>query len=114
MTAAHETDSRLDNFVARYRRDHSNRVNHILHVGVGWPLVALAVIVAPFRPLLSVGLVILAYAIMFTGHFVFEKNKPTILERPLTPFVMAWAVIRGLAHACASPFRRAKANRSET
>jgi hypothetical protein len=87
---------RLDRFVAKYRRDHSNPVNHVLHVGVGWPLVAAAVLIVPFRPLWSLALVVLAYAIMFTGHFVFEKNTPTILKHPETPFVIAWAVIRGI------------------
>jgi hypothetical protein len=33
---------------------------------------------------------------MFTGHFLFEKNTPTILKNPSTPFVIAWAVIKGM------------------
>jgi hypothetical protein len=33
---------------------------------------------------------------MFTGHFLFEKNTPTILKHPSTPFVIAWAVIKGI------------------
>jgi hypothetical protein len=33
---------------------------------------------------------------MFFGHFAFEKNTPTILKHPSTPFVIAWSVIRGL------------------
>jgi hypothetical protein len=88
--------SKLDGFVAKYRRDHSHPVNHVLHVFVGWPMCAVAVILLPFRPLWSVGLVAGAYALMFFGHFAFEKNTPTILKHPSTPFVIAWAVIRGL------------------
>ena len=83
-------------FVARYRLDHSNPVNHFLHVGVGWPIMALAVILVPFRPLWSVALFVSSYAIMFFGHFVFERNIPTIFEKPSTPFVMAYAVMREL------------------
>lgn len=94
MSTAQE--SKLDQFVAKYRRDHTHPVNHVLHVGVGWPLVALAVILVPFRPLWSLGLLLLGYALMFTGHFLFERNLPTILRHPSTPFVIAWAVIRGL------------------
>ena len=60
--------------VARYRQDHRNPVNHFLHVGVGWPMVAAAVLLVPFRPLWSLALVVAAYAIMFFGHFVFERN----------------------------------------
>jgi hypothetical protein len=86
----------LERFVAKYREDHAHPVNHVLHVGVGWPMVALAVILLPFRPLWSLGLFLGGYAVMFTGHFIFEKNLPTIFRRPSTPFVMAWAVSRGL------------------
>ena len=88
--------SKLDQFVANYRRDHTHPVNHVLHLFVGWPMCAAAVILLPFRPLWSVGLVAAAYAIMFFGHFAFEHNKPTILTHPTTPFVIAWAVVRGL------------------
>ncbi len=41
------------NLVARYRLDHSNPVNHFLHVGVGWPMVAISILILPFRPLWS-------------------------------------------------------------
>ncbi len=89
--------SKLDAFVVKYRRDHTHPVNHFLHLGMGWPMCALAVILLPFRPWWSLGLVVGGYALMFAGHFLFEGNKPTILKHPTTPFVIAWAVIRGLA-----------------
>ncbi|MBX6312876.1 MAG: DUF962 domain-containing protein [Isosphaeraceae bacterium] len=95
-TPAATAPSRLDRFVAKYRQDHRHPVNHVLHVFVGWPMVALAVLLVPFRPLWSLGLFLGGYALMFTGHFVFEKNLPTVLKHPSTPFVIAWAVIRGL------------------
>ncbi len=53
-------------------------------------------ILLPFRPEWGVGFFVLGYALMFLGHFVFEKNVPTVLKHPATPFVIAWAVIRGL------------------
>jgi len=59
-------------------------------------MAAVAVILLPFRPLWSVILFIVAYAIMFAGHFVFERNVPTVLRQPSTPFVIAFSVIRGL------------------
>jgi hypothetical protein len=95
-TGSVEPGARPMGLVARYRQDHTHPINHVLHVGVGWPMVAAAVLLVPFRPLWSVALVLAAYAIMFFGHFVFERNKPTILEHPSTPFVIAFAVIRGL------------------
>ena len=82
--------------VAKYRLDHRNEVNHFLHVGVGWPMAAVAVLLLPFRPLWSIALIIVAYAIMFFGHFVFERNIPTILKQPSTPFVVALDVIKRL------------------
>lgn len=88
---------RWGRLVSKYRADHQHPVNHFLHVFVGWPMVAAAIFILPFRPLYSVGLVILAYAFMFSGHFIFEKNIPTILKHPTTPFIIAWAVIRGIA-----------------
>ena len=90
------TRARPLGLVAKYRLDHRNEVNHFLHVGVGWPMAAIAVLILPFRPLWSVALVVAAYAIMFFGHFVFERNIPTILKQPSTPFVIAFDVTRKL------------------
>jgi hypothetical protein len=109
QTPVHNSDSRPGSLVARYRQDHQHPVNHFLHVGVGWPLAAVAVIALPFRPFWSIGLILAAYAIMFFGHFAFERNSPTILEHPSTPFVMAYAVIRRL---CSGVVRMAIPSRS--
>lgn len=88
--------ARFQRMVETYRKDHTNPINHALHLYLGWPLVAAAVLLVPFRPWWSLALFLTGYAIMFAGHFVFEKNTPTILKHPSTPFVMAWSVIRGL------------------
>lgn len=88
--------SKFERLVAKYRSDHTHPINHVLHVFVGWPMVAAALLLSPFRPLWSLGLFLGGYALMFTGHFVFEKNTPTILKHPTTPFIIAWAVVRGL------------------
>ena len=100
-----DTPPRPAGLVARYRQDHRHPVNHVLHVGVGWPMAALAVLLLPFRPLWSLALLLSAYAIMFFGHFVFERNIPTVLKHPSTPFVVAAAVIRRL---CAGMVRLAR------
>jgi hypothetical protein len=98
---------RRQGLVGRYHLDHRNRVNHFLHVGVGWPMVAISILLLPFRPLWSVALFVSAYAIMFLGHFVFERNLPTIFKQPSTPFVIAFAVIhdlwRGLVRLATRP-----------
>jgi hypothetical protein len=84
----------FDRLVAKYRVDHTHPVNHVLHVYVGWPMVAAALLLLPFRPWWSLGLFLGGYAFMFFGHFAFEGNTPTILKHPSTPFVIAWSVIR--------------------
>src|SRR5579864_7727677 len=108
MSSASEP-SKLDRFVVKYREDHKHPVNHFLHVGVGWPMVALAVLALPFRPLWSLGLFLGGYALMFAGHFLFEGNTPTILQPRATPFLIAWAVIKGV---CGGLARRAPPGRN--
>ena len=102
--------SKFEALVAKYRKDHTHPVNHVLHVGVGWPLVAASLLLLPFRPLWSLALFLAGYAVMFFGHYAFEGNTPTILKHPSTPFVMAWAVIRGLFGGLArlAPGRKGK------
>jgi hypothetical protein len=91
-----QAGSRFDRLVAKYRHDHRHPVNHILHVWIGWPIMALAVVLVPFRPFWSLGLFFTSYGIMWAGHFLFEGNLPTIFQHPTTPFVIAWSVIRDL------------------
>jgi hypothetical protein len=93
---ASSAQPRPEGLVSSYRLDHQNPVNHFLHVGVGWPMVAISIVILPFRPLWSAILFVAAYAIMFFGHFVFERNVPTIFKQPTTPFVIALAVSRDL------------------
>ncbi len=88
--------AKFQRMVEKYRVDHQNPVNHVLHVFVGWPMVAAAVILVPFRPLWSLALFLGGYAFMFAGHFLFERNQPSLFKHPTTPFVIAWAVIRGI------------------
>jgi hypothetical protein len=95
MTVAPTT--RFARLVAKYHEDHQHPVNHVLHVFVGWPMVGLALLLLPLGLWRwSLGLFLGGYAIMFSGHFLFEKNLPTVLKHPSTPFVMAWSVIRDL------------------
>ncbi len=88
------SSARPTGLLSKYREDHSHPVNHFLHVGVGWPMAAAAVLLLPFRPWWTLGLFLGAYAVMFFGHFAFERNIPTIFKHPSTPFVVAWSVIR--------------------
>ena len=108
-TVADPASPKKRDFMEKYREEHRNPVNHFLHIGVGWPLCALAVILLPFRPWWSLGLFLGGYAFMWFGHFVFEKNIPTIFKHPTTPFVVAWAVIRGMIEGLVRLFAPANA-----
>jgi hypothetical protein len=88
--------SKLDRLVTTYRADHTHPVNHALHVFVGWPMVGLSLFLWPFRPWWALALFLGGYAFMWSGHLLFERNVPTILKDPTTPFVMAWSVTRDL------------------
>ncbi len=77
----------------------------MLHVYVGWPICALGVLLLPFNYVWTVWAFLAGYAVMWTGHFVFEKNIPTVLKHPTTPFVMAWTVIKSLGAGLAGLLR---------
>ena len=49
-------NSKFQRLVAKYREDHRHPVNHVLHVGVGWPMVGAALLLLPFRPFWSLPL----------------------------------------------------------
>ena len=108
-TGPNRPPTKLDRFAETYRQDHRHPVNHFLHVGVGWPLCALAVILLPFRPRWSLGLFVAGYAFMWSGHFLFEGNMPTVFKHPTTPFVMAWTVSRSLLGGLARLVRPSRA-----
>ncbi len=108
-TAAPTKPSRFERFVAKYCEDHKHPVNHVLHAYVGWPLCAAGVLLLPFRPWWTLGFFAAGYVFMWTGHFVFERNLPTIFRQPLTPFLMAWAVVRELGRGAARLVRPGRA-----
>ncbi len=91
MSSAQTT--RFENVVQKYREDHTHPVNHFLHLFVGWPMVAASLLLLPFRPWWSLWLFLGGYVFMWSGHFIFERNLPTILKHPATPFIMARAVV---------------------
>jgi hypothetical protein len=90
------SESFLQRFVARYKADHTNPVNNAIHLAYGWPAVGASLFVWPFSLWLAIGLFVTGWAAMFAGHFFFEGNKPTILTRPATPFLMLAAILGGL------------------
>lgn len=69
--------------VEEWERDHRHPINRLLHFYVGMPLVGVGLfllLLLDWRGLLAI---LAGYVAMFTGHFVFEGNVPTILRTPL-------------------------------
>ena len=85
--------SKFEQVVAKYKVDHTHPVNNFLHLFVGWPMVAASLLLLPFKPWWSLWFFLGGYAFMWFGHFVFERNLPTIFKQPATPFIMARAVV---------------------
>jgi hypothetical protein len=74
----------FDDFYPFYLREHSSRVSRRLHViGTSLALVfALAALVTQ-KWMLLWGVPITGYALAWTGHFFFEKNRPATFRHPL-------------------------------
>jgi len=89
--------SKFEQVVANYKEDHTHPINHFLHLFVGWPMVGASLLLLPFKPWWSLWLFVGGYAFMWFGHFVFERNLPTIFKHPATPFIMARSVIGQLS-----------------
>ena len=75
--------TKLEGFVAKYRQDHTHPVNHFLHVGVGWPMCAAALILLPFRPLWSLGLFLgLVSPVLTVSGFVWGLWSASNIKSP--------------------------------
>jgi hypothetical protein len=84
-------------FYPRYLADHSNRTCRRLHfvgttLGLAAALHALATL--DFR-WLAAGLVA-GYALAWSGHFFFEKNRPATFTHPFLSFAGDWAMWRDM------------------
>jgi ubiquinone/menaquinone biosynthesis C-methylase UbiE len=89
--------ARLKTFEARFREDHQHPVNRWLHF-IGQPLVGVGLFLLFFSWLWAVACIMAGYTLMFTGHFVFEGNRPGILQNPGYLGIACLAAISTLAH----------------
>jgi len=84
-------------FYPFYLSEHRNRTCRRLHflgsaLGVACLTAAIATANAWF---ILLGLV-LGYALAWTGHFFFEKNRPATFRHPLYSFAGDWAMFRDI------------------
>ncbi|ODA66182.1 hypothetical protein A7A08_02829 [Methyloligella halotolerans] len=84
-----------DDFWQKYLRDHGRSGTRALHfLGTTLAVVCLAAAAITFRPGLVVLALVLGYGFAWFGHFVIEKNKPTMFGHPFWSFAsdfrMTW------------------------
>jgi len=90
----------FNEFYPFYLGEHSNRVCRVLHfIGTFFviSLFVYAIVIQRFNLLLVAPLI--GYGFAWTGHFVFEKNRPATFKYPLysfvADFVMFWHLLTG-------------------
>jgi len=76
---------------AEYEKDHVTVCNKACHM-VGVPMIAASVLVAPFKPGLGLRLFVTGWVFQLLGHFVFERNTPT-LTRIQSPWVLISSLV---------------------
>lgn len=78
------TFSSLKEFYPYYLSEHQNTVNRVLHfVGIVAALIVLVNSLASAQWLQLLWVPIFGYGFAWTGHFFFEKNRPTTFQYPL-------------------------------
>jgi len=89
--------SNFREFYPFYLSEHRNRNCRRLHFfGSSLGLACLAAAMATANPwFIALGLV-LAYALAWVGHFVFEKNRPATFRHPLYSFAGDWVTFRDI------------------
>lgn len=75
-----------------YRQEHRTVGCKLTHM-VGVPLIVASLITLFFAWKLALGMFVLGWVLQFTGHFVFEKNKPVLFSDPSNPLTYFYAVI---------------------
>jgi hypothetical protein len=84
-------------FYPEYLREHSNRTCRRLHfAGSVLVLAAIAAAIATRDPRWLIAAPILGYGLAWTGHFVFEKNRPATFRRPLYSLIGDWVMFRDM------------------
>ena len=91
----------LKSFEARFRKDHQHPVNRWLHF-VGQPLVAVGLLLLFFYWQWGLLCILAGYALMFTGHFLFEGNLPGVLQNPGYVLIASLAAIETLGRGLSS------------
>lgn len=85
-------------FYPFYLQEHSNKTNRILHfIGTTLLLILLSYSILTGKFFLIWFCPLLGYGFAWTGHFIFEKNRPATFKQPFfslaSDFVMWWQLL---------------------
>jgi len=86
--------SRIDALASLFESEHRNPVNRAIHVWIGMPLAGVGILLMCLLKWQGLVLLLLGYAAMFAGHYIFEKSPPTVVNSPLGPAAGAAFVIQ--------------------
>jgi len=73
------TAANYEKRLAYYQSQHRSVGCKVTHM-IGIPIIALSVPMLFFRPKLSLQLHLIGWILQFIGHYVYEHNKPVLLE----------------------------------
>ena len=74
-------------FWRRYLRDHAQSGTRTLHfVGNGVAVAALILAVTMLDPMIAIIGMVLGYVFAWSGHFLIERNRPSMLAHPVWSF----------------------------
>jgi hypothetical protein len=77
----------FDDFWQHYLRHHAQSATRMLHVlGTGIGAVALVIGLVTVNPLIVLGGTAIGYLLAWTGHFLVERNRPTMVSHPTWSF----------------------------
>jgi hypothetical protein len=78
-----EKSETSEQFWHHYLRDHARSDTRLLHlVGAGLAIAALVLGIVTIDPMIAVLGIVLAYVFSWSGHFLIERNRPSMLAHP--------------------------------
>jgi hypothetical protein len=70
-----------------YLRDHAQAGTRVLHfIGTGLGVAALILGIVMLDPMIAILGIVLGYVFAWTGHFLIERNRPSMLAHPVWSF----------------------------
>lgn len=88
---AHKTHQSFPEFYAAYLTEHSDRHSRQLHfVGSTLALIFLTLLLLSGNAWWLLAAILSFYGFAWTGHFVFERNRPRSFKQPLYAFFGSW------------------------